>query len=311
MERTPAIFLMFLISLAVISALVGADDSGHSPWERRGDEPMSVSPLNSAREINDRSPGIFHVQRTEILTDETTFLEDNIAKSEAMAQRLDETVSRLNAEGNDVDKLEKLVADYTSLVDNSKMYFEKANATDGIDPTDSTGSTSGSAEDGHEYLERSRESIIQANLLLRDIFHELKPYLALHARIPDDARLSAEGTGTVVLSGDLDVDMSLSAGKLSYVDFKDDISIEMQDSTEPEMIRMPDMKQELVTYENLTGNLSLSGSGFIMELTGEDISLIARGTGEAELFGNGTYFIGNGSTPEMKQIWIPPLFENN
>lgn len=308
MERTPVIFLMFLISLAVISALVGADDSGHSPWERRGDEPMSVSPFNSAREINDRSPGIFFVQRTEILTYETTFLEDNIAKSEAMAQRLDKTVSRLKAEGNDLEKLEKLVADYTSLVEDSRMYFEKANATDSVN---GGGSTSQTTQERDEYFERSRESIMQSNLMLKDIFHELKPYLALHAKIPDGAKLSAEGTGTVVLSGDLDVDMTLADGKLSYVDFKDDVSVGMEDTIEPEITRMPDMKQELISYDNVTGSISLSGSRFIMELTGEDISLVAKGSGEAELFGNGTYFIGNDSIPEMKQIWTPPLFENN
>lgn len=308
MERTPVIFLMFLISLAVISALVGADDSGHSLWERRGDEPMHVNPLDSARELNDRSPGIFFVQRTEILTDETTFLEDNIAKSEAMAQRLEQTVSRLKAEGNDVDELEKLVAEYSSLVDDSKMYFEKANSTGSVNDG---GSASQTTQEGEEYLERSRESIMQSNQMLKDIFHELKPYLALHAKIPADKTLSAEGTGTIVLSGDFEVEMSLSEGKLSYVDFRDDFSIETEQGAEPEMIRMPDMKQELVSYENLTGNITLSGSGFIIELTGKDISLVAKGPGEAELFGNGTYFIGNGSTPEMKQIWIPPLFENN
>lgn len=308
MERAPVIFLMFLISLVIISAFVGADDNGPHPGDKREDGHMFTSPLNSARELDDKSPGSFFVQNSQLIDDEKVFLEDNIAKSEAMALRLEETVRRLKAEGNDVDKLEKPVKDYTLLVENAKMYFEMANSSGSMNSNDST---SGSVQDEQEYQEKSRESIIQANMLLKDIFHELKPYLALHAKIPDGATLSAEGTGTVVLSGDLDVEMSLSDGKLSYVDFKDDIAIEMENTVEPELIRMPDMKQELVSYDNVTGSITLSGSGFIMELTGEDISLVAKGAGEAELFGNGTYFIGNDSVPETKQIWNPPLFEND
>ncbi|WP_406655571.1 hypothetical protein V7O62_07180 [Methanolobus sp. ZRKC2] len=309
MKRTPVILLMFLISLVVISAFVGADNSDNDPWERRGDGPMSVISPNPAREFDKNPSGNF--LKLPFHANDVKFLEDNIEKSEIISLRLNDTVRRMKAEGNDVEKLEKLLEEYNLLVEDSKMYLEMANVPDNVTQADITGSESKYSEEEQKYLEESRKSIIRANLLLRDIFHEFRPYLAPHVRIPDNGNLSAEGKGTVILSGDLDVEISLSEGRISYVDFENDLSIEAEETTEPEIIRMPDMKREIVSYENLNGNITLSGSGFIMELTGENISLDATGTGKAELFGNGTYFIGNDSIPGKKHIWVSPLFENN
>jgi len=307
MEKTPVIFLIFLISLVIVSAIV-ADDSDAGPGIKEGEGPMSIAPFGLEPGKDDRFPGgLLTPRKVPVLNDDSEFLADNIEKSEAMAVRLDETLIRLKAQGNDVEELETLIHDYSLLVEDSKMYFEMANVSE----SNETLATGTSEEAREEYLEKSRNRIIEANMLLKDIFHELRPYLAIHAKVSEGSTLSAEGTGTVVLSGDFDVKMSLSDGRLSYVDFMDDISVKTENMNEATITRVPDMQQELVSYENLIGNVSISGSGFILEVTGEDISLQASGQGEAELFGNGTYYIGKGAVPENKMIWTPPLFEND
>ena len=309
MKRAPIVFLMILMSMVIISAFTGPDNIS-SPGDKR-EGPMSF-PRHppSDKHFDDQFQGMLFGQDTQLIADDRAMLEDIILKSERMSRRLSDSIDRLKQEGEDVGNIEILLDEYTLLVGDARMYMEMSpNASsDTVHVNDSEASTRICANE-EECLASSRESIIEANHRLKSIFAELSPYLAPHAGIPENASLVAQGNGTVVLLGDLDIDLSLSGGKISYVDFENDVSVRLENDVIPE-VSTTELKQKVISYDNVTGNIQISGSGFMVEVIGDDISLVATGKGRAELFGDGIYYLENGNVPAKRQLWKPSLFEN-
>lgn len=308
MKQAPIVFLLILISMVIVSAFIGPGSDVISP-ESRGDGPFSL-PERPREDRHFDDFGTVFGQDTQLITDDRAMLEDIITKSEIMSQRLETSIVILKQEGEDVGDMESLLDEYVLLVRDARMYLEMSDTSAGTAPVNGSLNSSLACQTEEECLARSRESIAQANLRLKSIFGMLSPYLAPHARIPENGTLVAEGNGTVVLLGNLDVRLSLSSGRISYVDFNEDLSVRLENDASPQ-VSTTDADQEIISYTNMTGNVSLSGSGFMVEIVGEDISLAAKGTGRAELFGNGIYYLEQGNVPGKKQIWKPPLFENN
>jgi len=313
MKGALILFLAILISMVIISDF-GPDNDIISPEEQRwGTMPFTGHPSGDRR-LDDQFSGMVFGQDAQLTTDDRAMLEDIITKSEIMSRRLADSIARLKQEGEDVGNMEVLLAEYTRLVGDSRMYLEMSNASSGTVPLNDSEDSSLVCTSEEECLASSRESLLQANTRLKDIFGELRPYLAPHAMLPENASLVAQGSGTVVLLGDLDIHMSLSDGKISYVDFENDVSVRLENDVKPE-VSATDAKQKVVSYNNVTGNITLSGSGLMVEIIGTDISLAATGAGKAELFGNGIYYIEDANVPAnipvKRQLWKPPLFENN
>lgn len=312
MKQAPIIFVIILISMVVVSAFIGPGSDIGSP-ERQGDGPFSPSEGPHGDRRLDDFPDRFFIHDTQVTSDRA-MLEDIIAKSEIMSRRLAASIVMLKQEGEDVEDMEPLLEEYILLVSDARMYLEMSDMSAGADPVNSTlyssMNSSLTCQSEKECLERSRESITQANLRLKSIFGRLSPYLASHAVIPENGTLHAQGNGTIVIFGDLDVRLSVSRGSISYTDFNSDLAVRLENDATPS-ISGTEAGQEVVSYTNINGNVSLSGSGFVVEVAGEDISLLATGKGRSELFGNGIYYFEEGSVAGKKQIWKPPLFENN
>jgi hypothetical protein len=318
MKRAPIVFLIILISMVVISALISPDNGILSPEEPTGDPVPFRDHLSGDRSLDGQFPGTFFDQDTQLTTDDRAMLEDIITKSEIMSRRLADSIARLKQEGEDVGNMEVLLAEYTRLVSDARMYLEMSNTSSGIVPVNDSQASSRACTSEEECLASSRESLIQANTRLKSIFSELSPYLAPHAMIPENASLIAQGNGTVVLVGDMDVHISLSGGKISYMDFENDVSVQMENDVVPDVSETEAKHKNVsgdnvavVTYNNVAGNVTLSGSGFMVEVIGDDISMSATGAGKVELFGDGIYYIEDGDIPAKMQLWKPPLFENN
>ncbi|MDN5309231.1 MAG: hypothetical protein PWP14_625 [Methanolobus sp.] len=312
MKQAPIIFVIILISMVVVSAFIGPGSDITSP-ERRGEGPFSSSERPPGERRLDDFPDRFFIQDTQ-MTSDRAMLEDIIGKSEQISRRLAVSIIILKQEGEDVEEMESLLDEYTLLVSDARMYLEMSDISAGSDPVDSSLNDSQVnsliCQSEEECLAKSRESITQANLRLKNIFGKLSPYLAPHAVIPENGSLHAQGNGTIVLFGDLDVSLSVSRGRISYTDFNSDLTVRLENGPTPS-VSSTEAGQEVVSYTNITGNFSLSGSGFMVEIVGEDISLLATGKGRSELFGNGIYYLKEGNVPGKKQIWKPPLFENN
>ncbi|MBP1909731.1 hypothetical protein [Methanolobus bombayensis] len=300
MKKMPLAVLIILMLLVVISGMTGSDSMQQYPEK----SPDSYNYDNKAPAEVYSPPKETMMDHMFILSfpmDEERFLEDNIEKSEFMVERLENATVKLENEGNDVSELKDMIKNYADLVSESRIYLEKANSA-----------SSESAK--QEYLDLSRKSIIQSNSRLRPIMGEIKKYLPGPVIIENNI-LSAEGNGVAILSGDLDLDFSLSDGKFSVVDLGEDLVIDAaadyrrefvpDKETSPEMI----MSHSMISYVEVTGNVSMSGSAYTVAIISDMIVLNASGNGEAELIGNGTYHLDGDMSAGKENVWMIPIFE--
>lgn len=297
----PLILLIFLMLLVVISGMVGSEDMPQYPDER--DKHNDIFP-----HLDTRGPHEGQILVIPIVSgpsaDVDTFLENNIEESEEIVLRLADVIARLNEEGKDVSELEQKASNYSALVAEARDYITMAES-------------SSSEADRQKYLELSRESIIRANDELKPIFGIIKAHLPGPVPIGDNDVLVAQGSGIAILSGDLDASIFISTGKFSAVDFSGDLLIDMEYEFDQEA--MPDRApsgtlikpQNTYSYVGVTGNVSLSGSAFSIAVMAEDMEISVSGTGEAELIGNGTYYLDGVSSDGNENVWAGPIFDNN
>jgi hypothetical protein len=259
---------------------------------------MSSSPTFGPHKFSD---GLFqvippHVSRI----DEIGFLEDNIIKAESISYRLGEFTSLMKSEGNDVERMETLLREYNLLVEDARMNFELAN--DQEYASDMT---------KQEYLDLSFKSIMRSNMLLKNIFDEHKPYMSRNIVFVENTSFIAKGSGMVMLSGDFDVNLSVTNGNMSYGNIKNDFHIKFEDDAKPSAISFPDARQKMISYENINGNISFSGSNYDFVVFGENMSMFSSGTGRAQFFGKGYYEFNNVNEPRVNQTWALPILKDN
>lgn len=301
MNKMPLIVLTFLMLLVVISGVVDSGDLQEYPDERKD---YGNILYKSSFGIEDHSHEDHFLVGPRLSTsDETTFLEDNIQKSEDMVERLSKLVTGLKGEGQDVSELEPAINDYSQFVSKARTYLIQAE-------------NASSEAEREQYLKLARESIIHANSELKPIFDRVKAYLPDPVIISENSILVASGSGMAILSGDIDVDFFLSDGRFTVVDFTGDMLIDMEHEFKQEY--MPEkgpgddilVPHKIFSYANVTGNISVSGSTFTVAMMADDIDLLVTGAGEAEFIGNGTFYFDNG-TAGNENKWVKPIFESD
>ncbi len=297
----PLIFIAFLMLLVLVSGLNDQGNMHRFPDEHSEKHIFLLEPDS---EMSDPPGGrslVLYIEPGFSSASEKNLLEDNIEKSEKMTERFDEVISNLKEEGNEVRELEQMTANYGALVYQAREYLELAK-------------NASSDSEEQSYLELSRESIIDANSNLKLIFDEIKKYVPGPASLRNET-LVAEGSGFAILSGDLHMEITLSEGKFYVVDFAGDIAIDNEFNYEQESLgqmfppRGRIAAQKTFSYVDVNGNVSLSGSSFSVVMMAERIGLVATGTGEAELVGNGTYYFDNGTSERKEKFWMRPLVE--
>lgn len=300
MKRMPLIVLLLLILLVVISGVSKPGDMQQYSDGRQEHEGLLLPPPFDMRESPEEKR-MFFFMYSSASEDRRSFLEDNIEKSETVVERLNNVIRRLKEEGNDVRELEQMVYDYDVLVSEARKYFEMA---------ENSSSDSGR----QKYLELSRERIIDANSRLKPIMDGIKTYLPGPIQISNNT-LVAQGSGIAILSGSFDISLSLSEGKFSVVDFADDVVIgneyEYERGSVPHRVPVSDMlsHHDIISYVDVNGNVSMSGSSFSVAIMADRIEIVAKGTGEVELVGKGTYNSDRVPSQDAQNVWIAPIFE--
>ncbi|WMW21411.1 hypothetical protein RE476_08330 [Methanolobus mangrovi] len=300
MKKMPLVLIMSLIVIVLISGFIDSVRNSDVHGEHHG--LLFSQPDYISKDLSDDNPSFASGDKP-APKDESIFLADNIKKSDEMVERLDSTIVRLNEEGNDVQELEQMVDDYALLVSEAKDYLSKADA-------------STSLSDEQKYLALSRDKIILANSELKGIFDKMQTYLPGPVSISGNDSLNVNGSGIVILSGDLDIDLSFSMGKFSVVDYAGDLHISTDEIYSPEIVLEraipsvdPEKTQKLYSYVDVRGNVTLSGSELTVAImSDDDVSLLVKGTGEAELYGNGSYYLDN-ATMGKEGTWISPIFD--
>ncbi len=290
MKKMPLVMILFLISIVLIMGVADSSKDSGGKSERHEFFSKYVPCVGTASPDKELAfPG-----------DEKLFLADNIKKSEEMADHLEDIVHHME-EDNDVKKLEEMVENYRLLVSLSRDYLSKAD-----------NSTSFSEEQKYLYL--SREKIIYADMELKKIFTRMQSYLPEPLTLYGNESLNASGAGMAILSGDLDIDLSISEGKFTTVDFAGDLDIYTTELNGSEiksgqvMVPHGDGMQQILSYNDVRGDVILSGSSLTVAIMSNNINFNVTGTGKVELYGNGTYMLSNESMNE-KGIWISPVFD--
>ena len=295
MKKLPLVILGILILMVLISGLAGRDrhhgDGSHSSLSSSQPEYTLYGEVPSPAPDEKMKP-----------QDEKEFLESNIQKSDEIILRLEDSIERLESEGNDVSDLEEMVADYSTLVSDANTYLEKADSADSLSQE-------------QKYVALSREKMVQSDTQLKQIFVAMHNYMPGPVEMTGNDSLDANGSGVMILSGDLDVDLSLSSGKFSVVDFEGDMSIDTDGLQYPNIVTesavsasATEEPHRMVSYVDVQGNVSLSGSGMTIAVMGDNTTVHVTGVGEIQLYGDGSYYLENSSA--VKQgVWLSPIFE--
>ena len=227
----------------------------------------------------------------------TKFVDDKVGiyldKSVSLAERLAKEIETLEKQGVDTGKLEGLLEEYNSLLEQARQNRERARGADQNGDERSRG-----------YWSASAENLKEANSVLADISQLLRTYRQGVVTLNGDGMLVAEGNGTAVLSGNITTEMTIIDAQLVIKDHAGDAKVEIIDNNSELVLELDnsqadDPKRALV-YSNLTGKASISGSRLTVMVKGNDLSLSVEGTGNAVLSGEGTYTAG---TDEYGKHW--------
>jgi hypothetical protein len=149
--------------------------------------------------------------------------------------------------------------------------------------------------------------MIQANIVLKEIFNEFQRLMPGSEEINKTSILSAAGEGKVSLIGNFTLNMHLEKGDIVIPDLSKDSEIYLTgDYFFEERSEMQDAMLRL--YHISTADVKISGSRKTVLLRGSNISLTAAdGEGYAVFRGNGTYRIENAGEIIKEQSWADPF----
>ncbi|MDQ1251935.1 MAG: hypothetical protein QG646_1046 [Euryarchaeota archaeon] len=225
----------------------------------------------------------------------TLLLDRNIEKAELISARLEEGIRYYKTEGKDVSTLDALLNKYKLLVEEAKKYRALADSADDEKNT------------RREYLIKSQKSMIQANIILKEIFEEFQRHMPGSEEINVTSRLSAAGEGRASLIGNFTLSLHLEKGVIIIPDLSPDSEVNVTGDYVFE--KKNDMQgNELNQYHILFANMNISGANKTVLLSGSNITLSAEGGDGYVLFqGNGTYKIEETDGTIKEQGWANPF----
>jgi hypothetical protein len=323
--------LSLLLILTGIIIFSGCVDAGAQPLSSKAPENLYrsifypyVGLLDHQRhEISTSGPGVReenshypsegqrYVFVVHDLGDATFLLDRNIKKAEIISVRLEEGIQYYKAEGKDVSKLEALHEKYNLLVEDAKRYRALADAAvseeNNISIVNSGNSSSENART--EYLIQSQKSMIQANIILRDIFKEFQRLVPWGEEINNTSKLSAAGDGKVSLVGNFILNLHLEKGDIVIPDQSPDSEIHITgDYIFQEKTGM--QGDVLRVYHIDSADAKILGSRKTVLLRGSNITLNATGgEGYVVFLGSGTYRIEDTGGMIKEQKWANPFPE--
>lgn len=264
-----------------------------------------------------RGPGY---ERGHNLRDAVFILDRNIKKAEIISARLEEGIQHFKAEGKDVSKLEALLQKYNLLVEDAKKYRaladsavagEKNRSIINSDLENYSSDTDlenySSDNTRKEYLISSQKSMIQANIVLKEIFNEFQRLMPGSEEINNTSRLIAAGDGRASLVGSFTLNLHLERGVISIPDPSSDSEINITGDYVSE--KKTDMQENVLNlFHILSADMKISGSRKTVLIRGSNINLTASGGEGYVLFqGNGTYRIEEAGGAIEEHSWANPL----
>lgn len=325
MKIKPLCILLIFAGIIITSGFVNAGDNALSSKAaenlyRKIYYPYTGLPNHHSTETSNSRMQEMHHQdsfngpvyiRVHNLRNATFLLDRNIAKAEVISSRLEEGIQYYKAEGKDVNKLEALLQKYRLLVEDAKKYRALADSAvteeKNSSITDSDLENDSSEDTRREYLIRSQKSMIQANIVLREIFNEFQQLMPGSEEISNTSRLRASGDGRASLVGNFTLDLHLERGDIIILDHSPDSEINITGDYFFE--KKADMQENTLNlYHIFSADMEISGSRKTVLLRGSNITLTAAGGEGYVLFqGDGTYRIEETDGTIEEQRWANPF----
>jgi hypothetical protein len=275
--------------------------------------------------LNHRDAEIYNTQKTHLhysprgsgyehiydLRNATFLLDRNIEKAEIISSRIEEGIKHFKAEGKDVSKLEVLLKEYNARIEDAKKLRAFADSIGVEDQNSSIKSSemeNNSFEDTRrEYLIKSQNSMIQANIVLKEIFNEFQRLMPGSEAINNTSKLSAAGDGKASLIGNFTIGLHLERGDVAIFDLSPDSEINITGDYVFE--KKTDMQENVLNlFHVFFADMNISGSSKTVLIRGSNISLnAAGGEGYVLLQGNGTYRIEEIHGIIKEQNWANPF----
>lgn len=109
----------------------------------------------------------------------------------------------------------------------------------------------------------------------------------MHEKLDGTGKISLEGSGRVVLSGALNINMFVSDGWIYLTDYGGNTKVIIEGNYSSKVI--PD-RWNSVSYSVENAGVDISTQRMLMVVSATNISLTADGHGEVVFFGNGTFY---------------------
>jgi hypothetical protein len=328
MKTKPLSLLLIFAVIIITSACVDAGDHALSskatenlyrnifyPYtgllNHRGTE-LSDPSVQEQTPYSSNGPGC---ERAYNLRNATLLLDRNIEKAEVISARIEEGIQHYKAEGKDVRKLETLLQKYNLLVEDAKKY--RALADSAIAEEKNSSITNSDLENyssentRREYLIKSQKSMIQANIVLKEIFNEFQRLMPGSEEINNTSSVSAVGDGRASLVGDFTLNLHLERGDVAIPDLSPDSEINITGDYIFE--QKTDMQENVLNFYHIfSADMKISGSRKTVLLRGSNITLTATGGEGYVLFqGDGTYRIEEMDGTIKEESWANPFPKKN
>ncbi len=228
-------------------------------------------------------------------------LENYIVKADRTSERLDAEISRLKESGVDTSDAEEMLDEYKSLVEDASEYLDLAKDKYQDDTTEAA-----------SYVQLAITSIKEANDVLRDLLDEIKDQRPGYARFAGSGNVNAEGNGTAVLSGNLDITLSATDATLVIKDLAGDAIVEVDG--ESDFYNGGESRGQgtpAQVYHNFTGEATISGSRLTVMVHGFDLSLEGEGSGSVMLSGEGSYEVRGDDNSLQSLEWARMIEDDN
>jgi hypothetical protein len=222
-----------------------------------------------------------------VIRDEGEEINKILSEAVMISQELDSRILSYEKEGKDVQRPKSLLEEYNTLIASAKTYRELADQHH-------DGCTDPECQKIQKelYLHQSRESLKRSNSVLSDIFNEMKIMLPGHVILGEGCTLSGTGTGRVLLAGDdLSANLSIRNGIFYIIGLPHSSGSPVSIVGKYEFENSDNPQDRVSYYKILDAKVDISAqrSAFIVEAN--EISLIIKGNGTIDFFGNGTYSV--------------------
>ncbi|NPE29307.1 hypothetical protein HNV12_15375 [Methanococcoides sp. SA1] len=203
-----------------------------------------------------------------------------LEKTDGVSERLQSEIDSLTEDGEDTEELQEMLDDYNALIEEAKQAHDRAREAN-----------QNEEEDAGEQLRESIRLTNEANIKLRALVQEMKGFRQGYVTMAGEGLIDAEGDGTIVLSGELEVEFTATNATIVIKDLAGDAEIKLDGDYEQFDEDTTRDGSYAFVYHNFTGEAKIEGSRLTVMVRGEDITIKAEGTGSTSLSGEGSYKI--------------------